>query len=352
MWLKKNARLSERASYNCIDLTGYFHYPTDVMEKILIAMEEGCTRHQIDTVLQESGRREIINELTNIRSVPDVEYFTKRISKLLKKSCGLDIRENIKLLEFILPEDNPHGWSTSKSHITLQTIERHLEEEELEVSIQFLHFLVADRLIARGKIDYFKELNSIAGSFFTDSRFENKTLCLPNIKQMELLAMYYAVSGMRAEEAVNLCGKTAAAIGFLPRQTYHMMLETATLILMNQVGITAGYTYLVQNKLPARYEIMQIGFQKKPHAVLCQEPPLLLEVCTPICCHAGRLSEALFSMNPEHATILACQIFAETVSHTAGIWSDITVPKDKKQYMDEVLSYFRKEVVENVRNYK
>lgn len=351
MWWNKNARLSERASYNCIDLTGYFHYPTNVMEKILIAMEEGCTRHQIDTALQKSGRREIINELSNIRTFPDVESFTKRISEPLKKMRGMDIREDIKLLDFILPEDKPHDWSSSKSHITLQTIESHMEEEDPEITIQFLHFLVADRLIAGKKIDYRREMNSVMGSFFTDSTPENETLCLPDIKQMELLAMYYAVSGMRAEEAVNICGRTAAALGFLPRQTYHMMLETATLILMSQGGITAGCAYLEQNKLPARYEIMHVGYQKKLHAVLCQEPPLLLEVCTTICRRAGKLSEVLFSRNPERVTILACQIFAETVSHTAGVWSDITVPKDTKQYMNEILSYFRKEVVKNVRNY-
>lgn len=352
MWCNKNAKLSERASYNCIDLTGYFHYPADVVEKILIAMEEGCTSHQIDTALHKRNHKEVISELTNIRTIPDVDCFTEKLSGSIRKMRGMDIRESIKLLELILPEDKTHGWSSSKSCITLQAIERHMEEKELEVTIQFLHFLVADYLITERNMNYGGVLNNVVDFFFLGRGPENERTYLPDLKQMELLAMYYAFSGAEALEAVNICGKTAASLGFLPRQTYHVMLETAALILMNQEGITAGCAFLEKNKLPARYEFVQIGIRKKPYAVLCQETPLLLETCVAICRQAGKLSEALFSESLEHTTVLACQIFAEAVSRTTGIWNDIIVPADTKQYMNELLSYCRKEVTKNIGNFK
>lgn len=352
MRCNKNTSLSVRASYNCIDLTGYFHYPADMVEKILIAMEEGCTRHQIDMALHKNGHKEIMNELINIQTVPDVDSFVKKLSGSIKKSSGMDIRENIKLLELILPKDKPHGWSTQNSHITLHTIEKYMREEEPEITIQFLHFLAADCLIAGKITDYRTELRCMVNSFFTGSSLENEKLYLPNFRQMELIALYYAVSGMEAEEALSICGKTAAALGFLPRQTYHVMLETATLFLMYQEGITSGCAFFEKNKLPVKYEIMRIGLWKKLHAILCQEDPLLLEECIAICRRAGKLSEALFSGSHEHTTILACQLFTEAVSRTAGIWSDITVPKDMQQYLNELLSYCRKEAVKNVWNHK
>lgn len=351
MWWNKKEKLSERASYNCIDLTGYFHYPSDVVEQILIAMEEGCTRTQINQVLHKSDRREIISELINIQMVPDVNSFTQKLSESLKSVYRIDIRENIKSLELLIPDDKAHGWSSIKSHITLQEIQKHAEEEP-EITILFLHFLVADCLISDTRIvEYSGELNRIIDTFVIDG-IKKENACLLSSSCMELLAFYYAVSGTTPGHAIESCGRTAAALGFSPRRTYHFMLETAALLVMVQMGITAGCTFLENNKLPARYEIRQIGIRRKLHAVLYQEPPFLLETCTVICRHPESLSETLFSKNPDRITVLACQIFAEAVMHTQGLWKDITISKEVQQYVKEILSYCRKEVTKNAQNYK
>lgn len=345
------ARLSERASYNCIDLTGYLHYPNDVVEQIIIAMEEGCTRNQVNQALHRGSRQEIIRELMDIRAVPDVGFFTQKLSEAIKNTDGKDIRETIKSLELLLPDDKTHGWSTVKSHISLQEIQKHAEEEP-EITLLFLHFLAADRLISsREAADYSVEFNSVISSFFIGGA-GNEGICLPEPDYMELLSLYYAVSGTEPGHAVEACGRTAAALRFSPRRTYHFMLETAAMAVMAQKGVTAGCAFLENNKLPARYEIRQIGLQKKIHATLLQDPPFLLDACTAICRRPENLSESLFIKCPDRIMVLACQIFAEAVTHTPGIWKDISIPRETQQYINEIMSYCRKEVTENVRNYK
>lgn len=352
MWWNKNARLCERASYNCVDLTGYLHYPNDIVEQILFSMEEGCTRNQIDKALRRGTRQEIIHELMSMRTKPDVGSFTQKLSELIKNTPGKDIREDIKSLELLLPDDKVHGWSSASSRITLHEIQKHTEEEP-EITALFLYFLAADRLVSsKTAVDYNKELDIVINSFFTGGAVDENEGIPPRTDYMELLSLYYAVSGTEPEHAVKACGRTAAALGFSPRRTYHLMLETASMILMFQKGITAGCSFLRNNKLPARYEISQIGLQKKIHAAFCPEPPFLLETCTAICHHPEKLSEVLFSEHPDRILILACQIFAEAIAYTEGIWKDITIPMGTQQYINEILSYCREEVTKNVWNYK
>lgn len=351
MWWNKESRLNERASYNCIDLSGYLNYPGDVAEHILIAMEGGCTRHQINKALDGSSRREVIDGLIAIRTVPDVESFMKTLTRPLKNVCGSDIRENIKSLGLLLPDEKAHGWCSVKSHVTLQLIQRQAEEEP-EITSLFLCFLVADWLIAdKGTFNYAKELHGVIESFFDDGT-ETEHLCIPVADYMEVLAFYYAVSGINPGNAVELCGRTAATLGFPPRRTYHFMLETAALIMMRQKGITAGMSFLKKNHLPAQYEISQVGIRKKLHATLCQEPPLLLETCSDICRRQKNMPEVLFSNKPDRILVLACQIFMEAVTHTPGIWRNIAVSRETQQYISEILSYCNKEVIKNVWNFK
>lgn len=348
MWWNKNAKLCERASYNCIDLTGYLHYPNDIVEQILFSMEEGCTRNQVDKALRKGGRQETIHELMSMRAIPDVSSFTKKLSEPIRNVSGKDVREDIKSLELLLPDDKTRGWSSVSSHMTLQAIQKHTEEEP-EITVLFLYFLAADRLVSSKMADYNRELNVVINSFFTGGAGEeNKGIRTPGPDYMELLSMYYAASGAGPERAVEACGRTAAALGFSPRRTYHFMLETASLVLMVQKGTTAGCSFLRNHRLPARYGISQVGFPKKIHATLCPEPPFLLETCTAICRHPEKLSEVLFSRQPDRSLVLACQIFAEAVAHTEGIWKDITIPRETQQYVREILSYCRKEVTKNV----
>lgn len=300
MWWNKNAKLCERASYNCIDLTGYLHYPYDIVEQILFSMEENCTRNQIDKALRKDGRQKIIHELMNMRIIPDIDFFTQKLSEPLKNTSGKDIREDIKSLVLLLPDDRAHGWSSVSSRMTLQAIQNHTEVEP-EITLLFLYFLAGDRLVSNKAVaDYNEELNFVINSFFTSGAGDKNKSITPGPDDVELFSLYYAASGTEPEHSVEVCGRTAAALGLSPRRTYHFMLETASMILMMQKGITAGCSYLKNNRLPARYEISQVGLQKKIHADLCPEPPLLLETCTAICHHPEKLSETLFLRHPDH----------------------------------------------------
>lgn len=351
LW-NKNTKLCERASYNCVNLTGYLHYPNDIVEQILIAMEEGCTRNQVDKALRKNNRQEILHELVAMRTIPDIDSFTQKLLEPIRNISGKDIREDIKSLELLLPDDKVHGWSSTSSHMTLQAIQKHAEVEP-EITSLFLCFLAADRLIAdKITADYHGELNVVTDVLFTGEAGDKNQKIPLRPDDVELLALYYAAAGTEPEHAVKVCGRTAAALGCSPRRTYHLMLETASMILMLQKGIIAGCSYLRSNKLPPRYEISQVGLRKKIHAALCPDPPFLLETCAAVCRHPEKLSETLFLENPDRILILACQIFAEAVAHTEGIWKDIMIPRETKQYLNELLSYCQEEVIKNVWNHK
>lgn len=163
---------------------------------------------------------------------------------------------------------------------------------------------------------------------------------------MEVIAGYLAVTGKRNLESVYSCGQLASELGYSPRQTYRLMLSTATLAETGQNGISCATRFLDAHRLPAKYDITETGLlKKKLHAsVIGEEPLMAVHILSS--CQKGkdRAMNDLFNKNPDRNHILLQQAFLESIQPTGEI-SVIQVPKGKMQYAREILSYLRKEII-------
>lgn len=349
MIFSTKSQLNERAAYNCVDLTGYLHYPKKILTEILYAMENGCSKRQVDLVLKKYKGEDAVLALRNIAGTPDVEFYTEILAGAPHSPVKDALRDEIKILELLLPVSSmTHTWGVANSGFTLQFIQNYIDKAELDISNQIIHLVAADRYSRNNqRFTFKKEIQDAWAEVYGDIQTEDKNI-LPNSEDMEMLAHFFAICNVKSQSPVSICGHAAKDLGFSPRQTYRFMLETASFMMAIRNGIAAGNIFLQKNILLSRYEFTESGIiRKKLHASLCQEPRLLIEKIIQIYKNGEKKAlDELMLNKPGRNQLLVYQMFSEAIYDSSGILKTLEIPLETQRYASEILSFFRKESTE------
>jgi len=341
------SKINVRASYNDIELIDYIGYPVKTQREILYALEKGCTKEQVDHVLRAYSVSSFSTAIEKVIGIPDVESYTKILEQGLNSVPLPDLRDTMKEWELLLPLDTGgHSWNSSQKGLTIENIKRNIEETDVTISDTFVFLTALDHFIkANGETNILSSVCNIWEKVSGEVIEYDSINEVFTFEKAEVIAQYFAICGKNPKDSIRLCGIAMKEFSFSTRQTYHLMLETATLIVAIQSGILAGYNFFSTHKLSTRYEICEVGIWNKKISATPIADQLLITAQILDMAKRGKecWMQQLLKNNPSRSLLLIKQIFSEAVLHVNGLNDLLQIPYSVKQYIKEISFFIRKE---------
>lgn len=334
-------RLCERAAINRIDMCGYLNYHPAVMREILIALELGCTKRQIQSAMEVAGPKYFRKSVQNYIGVPDYDSYIDILSDATTEQKALpDVRNEMKKWDLLLPSDKVYGWCSKKKGMTIKAVQAYLDANEPEFGELFPYFLAADHFIASNKKISFllclKEAVEMIGIKYDDK------LLSPALDVSEALAVYLAAAGKSKHETMLLCGEILREFRLEPREAYQCLLDSVAFSNTALNGGAAGAVLLAQKSMPIKYRIIETGIFKKLYLAEPISPsiPLIYPIAQAMRKSPGQEFEALYMLAAGRKSVIVQQAILKAGVYSETIDSFLTLDKPKEQYVKELLAFY------------